>query len=174
MEAIVKKMSEQVETDQTSLEEEIERNDDPNLLKRQKETTMNFKQDNNKIKNDITLAKNRIAELDTTRDMLVQNIKDILKDKRRIDKHAMELEDKITSKNETEFQKKQKQKNEERKQRIKVAKNVDTLKHQGVNLVDKTGDEETKAKDLLEEKLKIEEEMIMLVEEFDNQKAKMD
>jgi hypothetical protein len=64
---------------------------------------MNLKQDHNKIKNDITLANNRIKELDTTRNILYDAIQDILKDKRRIDKHNMELDDKITGRNVTEL-----------------------------------------------------------------------
>lgn len=65
---------------------------------------MNLKQDHNKIKNDITLANNRIKELETTREILNQAIQDILKDKRKIDKYNMELEDKISGRNVTDLQ----------------------------------------------------------------------
>ena len=65
---------------------------------------MNLKQDHNKIKNDITLANNRIKELETTRNILNDAIQDILKDKRRIDKYNMELEDKISGRNVTDLQ----------------------------------------------------------------------
>lgn len=40
--------------------------------------------------------------------------------------------------------------------RIKYEKNVDTLKHTGTNLIDKSADEETRSKDVLDEKLKLE------------------
>ena len=56
---------------------------------------MNLKQDHNKLKNDITLADNRIKELDSTKKILYDAINDILKEKRRIDKYSMELDDKI-------------------------------------------------------------------------------
>ena len=65
---------------------------------------MSLKQDHNKIKNDITLANNRIKELETTREILNQAIQDILKDKRKIDKYNMELEDKISGRNVTDLQ----------------------------------------------------------------------
>ena len=65
---------------------------------------MNLNQDHNKIKNDITLAKNRITELETTKKILYDAINDLLKDKRVIDKHNMELEDKISGKNVTDHQ----------------------------------------------------------------------
>ena len=51
--------------------------------------------------------------------------------------------------------------------RIKYEKNVDTLKLNGMNLVDKSGDEETKSKDVLDEKLKLEQELLDLNDEFD-------
>ena len=117
---------------------------------------MNLKQDHNKIKNDITLANNRIKELETTREIIYGAINDLLKDKRRIDKYNMELEDKISGRNVTDLMTKQKHKNEERKMRIKYEKNVDTLKKSGINLVDKGGDEETRSKDVLDEKLSLE------------------
>ena len=63
---------------------------------------MNLKQDHNKIKNDITLANNRIKELETTREIIYGAINDLLKDKRRIDKYNMELEDKLSGKNLTD------------------------------------------------------------------------
>lgn len=127
---------------------------------------MNLKQDHNKIKNDITLANNRIKELETTREILNQAINDILKDKRKIDKYNMELEDKISGRNVTDLQTKQNYKNEERKMRIKYEKNLDTLKKQGVNLVDKGGDEETHSKEVLDEKLKLEQDLIDLNEDL--------
>ena len=46
--------------------------------------------------------------------------------------------------------------------RIKYEHNVNTLKKNGVNLVDKGGDEETKSKDVLDEKLKLEQELLDL------------
>ena len=46
-------------------------------------------------------------------------IADILKDKRKVDKYNMELEDKISGRGVTEEMTKRKLKNEERKMRIK-------------------------------------------------------
>ena len=50
--------------------------------------------------------------------------------------------------------------------RIKYEKNLDTLKHQGGNLVDKGGDEETKSKDVLDVKLGKEQELVDLNEDL--------
>lgn len=64
---------------------------------------MNLKQDHNKMKNDITLAENRIKELTSTREIIENALQDLLKDKRKIDKYNMELEDKISGRNVTEL-----------------------------------------------------------------------
>ena len=127
---------------------------------------MNLKQDHNKIKTDITVAENRIKDLGTRREILNATLADILKDKRRIDKYNMELEDKIAGRNMTEEMTKRKHKNEERKMRIQYEKNVDNLKTNGVILMEKTADEETKRKDILDKKLKLEQELLDLKEDL--------
>ena len=124
------------------------------------------------MKNDITLCENRIKELETTRDITNGAINDLLKDKRKIDKYNEELELKISGKNMTQLMIQQRHKNEERKMRIKYEKSVDTLKKTGVHLVDKGGDEETKSKDVLDEKLKLEQELLDLNNELDVQLKK--
>ena len=92
--------------------------------------------------------------------MLNKAIADGLREKRRVDKHNMELEDKISGRNVTELMQKQKHKNEERKMRIKYENNVDNLKRNGVMLMEKTADEEARSKDLLDQKLKMEQEKL--------------
>jgi len=92
--------------------------------------------------------------------MLNTAIAEALKDKRRVDKLNMELEDKISGRNVTEAMQKQKHKNEERKMRINKEKHLDNLKRQGVMLMEKTADEETKSKDILDRKLKMEQELL--------------
>jgi len=82
---------------------ESERNANPDyLLKKQKEATMNLKQDHNKMSTDISVAKNRLADLDTRQQILHNSIQDILQDKRLIDKKNLELENKITGRDLTD------------------------------------------------------------------------
>jgi hypothetical protein len=127
---------------------------------------MNLQNDHTKIRNDITVAGNRITDLKTRRDMLDKAIKEALKEKRRTDKHNMELEDKISGRNVTEAMQKQKHKNEERKLRIQYESNVDNLKRNGVILMEKTADEEAKSKDVLDNKLKMEQNLTDLKEDL--------
>lgn len=163
VQADIIKLSDEAEKEQNEFEKETERNSDPNRLeKSQKELTMNLRQDHNKIQTDITVAENRIKDLLTRKQILESSIMDILKDKRKIDKHNMELEDQISGRNVTDEQTKMRHKNEERKMRIKYQKQVESLKDQFVILYEKTADEEAKSKDVLEEKLKLEQELIDL------------
>jgi hypothetical protein len=127
---------------------------------------MNLKQDHNKIVTDITVAENRIKDLETRQEILNIAIADILKDKRKIDKYNMELEDKISGRNVTDEMTKKKHKNEERKMRIKYEHSVAYLKAQGVILMEKINFEEAKSKDVLDEKLKLEQELLDLKEDL--------
>lgn len=105
--------------------------------------------------------------------MLYAAIEDILRDKRRVDKYNMELEDKISGRNVTEEMTKRKQKNAERRQRIKLQKNLDNLRQMGVILMDKTSNEESKSKEVLDEKLKLEQELNDLREDLQIRGKKM-
>ena len=78
----------------------------------------------------------------------------------------MELEDKISGRNVTDEMTKKKHKNEERKMRIKYEHSVNYLKSQGEKLMDQISFEETKSKDVLDEKLKLEQELIDIKEVF--------
>jgi hypothetical protein len=90
-----------------------------------------------------------------------------LKDKRKIDKRNFELENKITGRNVTDEMQKQKHKDEERKMRIKYEKSVSTLKSQGVILMEKIQNEETRSKDILDKKLQLEQDLIVLKEDLE-------
>ena len=105
--------------------------------------------------------------------MLYAAIEDILRDKRRVDIYNMELEDKISGRNVTEEMTKRKQKNAERRQRIKLQKNLDNLRQMGVILMDKTSNEESKSKEVLDEKLKLEQELNDLREDLQIRGQKM-
>jgi len=105
--------------------------------------------------------------------MLYAAIEDILRDKRRVDKYNMELEDNISGRNVTEEMTKRKQKNAERRQRIKLQKNLDNLRQMGVILMDKTSNEESKSKEVLDEKLKLEQELNDLREDHQIRGQKM-
>ena len=127
---------------------------------------MNLKQDHNKILTDITVAQNRIKDLVTRQEILNASISDCLKDKRKIDQHNMQLEETISGRNVTDEMTKRRHKNEERKIRIKYEKNVAFLKSQGVILMEKIANEEARSKDVLDQKLKLEQDLLELKEDL--------
>ena len=148
------------------MELDKERNEDPQLEMKQKERTGNMQQDHNKISTDITVATNRIKDLETRREILYSSIKDLLKDKRKVDKQKMLLEEEISGRNMTDEMAKQKYKNEERKMRIKQDKTIVNLRLRGDLLDKKNADEENKSKAVLDEKLKLEQELMDLNEDL--------
>ena len=64
---------------------------------------MNLKNEHNGMQNDITNSSNRIKDLKTRKKILNDQIADLLKDKRIIDKLHMELSDIITGRNMDEY-----------------------------------------------------------------------
>ena len=67
----INKLHDEVEKQTAVFEFEQERNrDSENVLKRQKEVTMNLKQDHTRMKTDIDVANNRISNLTTRQDIL--------------------------------------------------------------------------------------------------------
>ena len=54
------------------------------------------------MQTDIKVAENRITDLEMRRDILLGTIEDLLKEKRKVDKLNMELEEDISGKNVTE------------------------------------------------------------------------
>lgn len=153
----IQQINEKIEIEQALLEQDNDRNAMPSqLYKKEKEITMNLQQDRNQLVTNINMAQSKINDLETRRDNLYNTINIILKEKRKIDKYNMELEEKINERNVSDEVKKAKRKNEERKMRIKHEKNLDNLKLNGIILMEKTTDEETKSKDVLDTKLKLE------------------
>jgi len=60
--------------------------------------------------------------------MMYEAINDILKEKRKIDKYNMEVDDKVNERNVSDFERRQKVKNEERKMRIKLQNDFGKMK----------------------------------------------
>ena len=94
--------------------------------------------------------------------MLMEQIQDILTQKRKVDKRFYELEESISGRNVTDEAQREQYKVEERKARIK---NEELLRNNKLryDLLSKAlADEEGKSKSILEEKLVIEQENIDL------------
>ena len=63
---------------------------------------MQLKQDNNKVHIDISIAESRIKDLDGLKEMNMSQIKDILTEKRKVDKENIDIDTKIQGRGVTE------------------------------------------------------------------------
>ena len=114
------------------------------------------------MKNDITVAENKINDLKTRRDVLNKVIQETLAEKRQIDKYGLELVEAIDGRSMNEDQIKKRQRNEERKLKINKETNLENLRQQGVILIEQTADEENKSKEVLDNKLELEQQLMDL------------
>ncbi len=65
----IKDFNRDIEENDIELDKERRRLEDKNLLKKQQETVMQLKQDNNKVHIDISIAESRIKDLEGLKDM---------------------------------------------------------------------------------------------------------
>lgn len=104
----IKDYNKDIEENDIELDKEKRRLEDKNLLKKQQETVMQLKQENNKVHIDISIAESRIKDLDGLKEMTVNQIKDIFTDKRKIDKDNQDIDAKIQGRGMTEQEQKAK------------------------------------------------------------------
>ena len=104
----IKDYNKDIEENDIELDKEKRRLEDKNLLKKQQETVMGLKQENNKVHIDISIAESRIKDLDGLKEMTVNQIKDIFTDKRKVDKENQEIDAKIQGRGMTEQEQKAK------------------------------------------------------------------
>lgn len=110
----IKEFNRQIEENDIELDKERRRLEDKNLLKKQQETVMQLKQDNNKVHIDISIAESRIKDLEGLKDMSMSQIKDILTEKRKVDKENQDIDAKIQGRGMSEQEQKAKQFDAER------------------------------------------------------------
>ena len=113
------KTGELIESESHILEKWEERNgDEHGVMKRQKGITMNLKNEHNGMYNDVQNCENRIKDLKTRKKIMSDQIKDLLIDKRIVDKLHMELSDIVQGKNLTDYGEAARKKDAERGMRI--------------------------------------------------------
>jgi hypothetical protein len=95
LQSSLKEFNKQIEEHDIELDKEKRRLEDKNLLKKQQETVMQLKQDNNKVHIDISIAESRIKDLEGLKEMTISQLKDILSEKRKIDKENQDIDTKI-------------------------------------------------------------------------------
>jgi len=162
----IKEFNRQIEENDIELDKERRRLEDKNLLKKQQETVMQLKQDNNKVHIDISIAESRIKDLEGLKDMSMSQIKDILTEKRKVDKENQDIDAKIQGRGMSEQEQKAKQVDAEREQIKKIQNSLKVQKETANNVMERLKEEETKAKDLLDEKIKQQQELNQMTEDL--------
>ena len=166
---VVKDQNKEIEDNDINLDKERRKLDDRDLKKKQQTITAQLRQESNKVNIDISIAESRIKDLEGLKDMTYMQIKDILQDKRKVDKQNQEFEVKIQKESKgigTDGESKEKQQDAEREQIKKVSNSLKFQKEQATSLMDRLKEEETKGKDMLDEKIKIQQELSQLQEDL--------
>jgi hypothetical protein len=152
--AKIRDLNKQIEELDIEYDKESARLKDKNLGKKEQEIVMQLNQDANKVKIDISIAESRIKDLQGLKDMTTSQIKDILTDKRKVDKENSDIDTKIQGRGVSEQEQKQKQLDAEREQIKKIQNNLKFQKETANIVMERLKEEETKAKDMLDEKIK--------------------
>ena len=103
--------------------------------------------------------------------MTMSQIKDIITEKHKMDKSNEEVEQKIQGRGISDQEQKQKQFEAEREQIKKISNSLKFQKENANSLMERLKDEETKAKDMLDEKIRLQNSLNQLNEDLGEGKA---
>ena len=103
--------------------------------------------------------------------MTLIQLKDVLCEKRKLEKDNEELEAKIAGRGISEQEQKMKQFEAEREQIKKISNSLKFQKEQATNLMEVLKGEETLAKDMLDEKLRLQQNLSQFHEDLLDSKA---
>lgn len=98
--------------------------------------------------------------------MALSQLKDIITDKRKVDKENQEIDAKIQGKGLSEQEAKAKQFDAEREVIKKIQNSLKFQKENATNLMERLKNEETKGKDMLDEKIKLQQALHQLQEDL--------
>lgn len=150
----IKEFNKDIEEHDILLDREKRRLEDKNLVKKQLEIVRQLQQEQSKVDIDISIAISRIKDLEGLKAMTINQITDILTDKRRVDKENSDIDFKIQGRGVSEQEQKAKQVDAEREQMKKIQNSLKVQKETANNVMERLKEEETKAKDMLDEKIK--------------------
>ena len=147
--------------------------DDKDLIKKQNELMLKSTQDFSRLDIEINISKSKIKELEGVKHMNIRILQDIYADKRDLEKENKRMEEKLEKKPETlgdaKFQEemaiKEKEKQEELQSKLKADKEYTEI------LLNTLRDEEGKAKDMLDNKVRLENELKIDHEDLDKFKG---
>lgn len=166
LQTTIDEMNKQIEKDDVDLDKERRMLEDKNLLKRKQETVLGLKQENNKADIDISIAKSRIVDLTNLKSMTLAQIRELITEKRKTEKENQEIEAKNQGKGLTDQEMKAKTIDAEKEQIISLKHKILVQKETATHLMEKLKDEETKAKDMLDAKIKEQNNLTVMNEDL--------
>lgn len=139
--------------------------DKNNLLKKQMLETMDLRQQHNMAVININTAKARIEDLNGQVSMAQAQIHDELTEKRKVDKANAEMEHTLAGKGMTEAEQKLALFEAEREQTNRLHHSLNFKQEDGDRLLAQLKEEETLAKEMLDQKINLEQEMELVEED---------
>ena len=145
--------------------------EDKDLIKKQNEEVLKHAQAFSKVEIELNIAKSRIKELEGVKHMNIRILQDIYTEIRDLEKDEKIMEDKLEKKPDSvgdakfreEMEVKEKERTNELQSQIKADREYTEF------LLETLKDEESKAKDMLDEKIKLENELKLSNEDLDKQ-----
>lgn len=148
-------------------DQEKRRNEDKNLVRQQQAETRALQTEKSQVEIDISIAESRIKDLKGQQEVASQQIKEILTDKRKVDKENMELEHKLQGRGVTEADQKRLQFEAEREQITRLNLSIQFKNEQAEKMMEQLKAEEALARSELDAKINFEQEMEQLTEDAD-------
>jgi chromosome segregation ATPase len=148
-------------------DQEKRRNEDKNLVRQQQAETRALQTEKSQVEIDISIAESRIKDLKGQQEVASQQIKEILTDKRKVDKENMELEHKLQGRGVTEADQKRLQFEAEREQITRLNLSIQFKNEQAEKMMEQLKAEEALARSELDAQINFEQEMEQLTEDAD-------
>ena len=135
------------------LDQETRRFKDPNLLKEATEVTMKYRQEHNMAKINTNIAESQLKDYENQKEMAETLIRDLLKEKRVIDKSILEIELKVSSQGMSDPDQKKKLFEAEKELLMKYTHQLQWARDHAEVILELLKDEEKKCKEMLDLKI---------------------
>ena len=139
------------------LNRETARFNDKDLMRRMNRETISLRQANSLCTIDINIAESRMKDLESQREMCETQLKEILTDKRAIDKENAELEYQNSGRGMTEADQKAKYAEAELKMKKELEHSLQVMREDAEVMDEQLKEEEKKCKDMLDRKITAEQ-----------------
>lgn len=163
----INELTEQISQKEMQLHNQKVKLEDPDLIKKQNESVLEATQKFNKIDIEVNIAKSQIKELEGIKKMNIRILQDLYSEIRDLEdeNHVMDKKLEPDAMDDAKFLEVLATKEQEKKVELQTKTKSDSVYVE--NLLITLKDEEGKAKDMLDEKIRLENEMKLSQEDLD-------